>query len=294
MRGGNLSASCGQKRAPGKRQRAEGSGQFLKHFSREMPPTTFFRKQRTQRQRAIAIDETLAEAHASLGFITFWYDWNWDEAERECKRALELNPKSSEAHLVYAHLLSNTGRHAEALDEARRARELDPLNLRTNSLEAEFMIHAGRVDEALIRLEKVFELDANFWFAHLFAASAYIEKGKYREAVEEARRAWKLSEEQSLSLPFEGIALAKAGRRKEAEIVVAKLLQRSRERYVPPYHLALLHNGLGEKEATFAWLQQAYEQRDPKIAFLKVEPKWNNLRTDERFKEMIRKVGLPD
>ena len=119
----------------------------------------------------------------------------------------------------------------------------------------------------------------------MFAASAYIEEGKYAEAVEEARRARKLSDEQSFSLAFEGFALAKGGRRKEAETVLEKLLQLSKECYIPPYYLALLYNGLGEKEATFAWLQQAYEQRDPRIAFLKVEPKWNNLRTDRASKK---------
>src|SRR5207237_6644665 len=149
----------------------------------DMPPNEFFPQAKAALQKAIEIDDTLAEAHAVLGFTIFWYDWDWGAAEGQYRRALELNPNSADAHLAYAHLLSNTGRHAEALAEAKRARELDPLNLRTNALEGELLIYAGRTDEALERLQKTFELDPNFGFAHIFASSAYIEKGMYEEAI---------------------------------------------------------------------------------------------------------------
>ncbi len=141
----------------------------------EMPPAEFLPKAKAAARKAIEIDDTLAEAHAVLGFIIFWYDWNWDEANDQFKRALELDPNSADAHIFYANLLSNTGRHAEALTEAKRARELDPLNLRTNALEAQFMIHAGRTDEALARLQKTLELDPNYWLA-LFLPPALISR----------------------------------------------------------------------------------------------------------------------
>ncbi|CAN5582535.1 hypothetical protein BH20ACI3_BH20ACI3_38040 [soil metagenome] len=258
----------------------------------EMPATEFLPKARAAAQKAIEIDNALAEAHAELGFIIFWYDWDWSAVENQCKRALELDPNSADAHLAYAHLLSNTGRHAEGLAEAKRARELDPLNLRTNALEGEFLIHAGRTDEALARLQKTFELDPNYWFAHLFASSAYIEKGMFAEAVAEARKARELNPINSQPIAFEGYALAKSGKRAEARAVLEELLKLSNERYVPPYNIALIYNGLGERDEAIAWLERGFEQRDPRMVFLKVEPKWNNLHDDPRFQDLQRRVGF--
>ena len=260
----------------------------------EMPPTEkFFPKAKAAAQKAIAIDDTLAEAHSALGFIIFWYDWDWNEAEKQCKRALELNPNSADAHQAYAHLLSNTGRHAEGLAEAKHARELDPLNLRTSALEAQFLVHAGRIDEALASLQKTFELDPNFWFAHLFASSAYIEKGMFAEAVAEARKASDLFSPSTHPIAFLGYALAKSGKQAEARTVLEELLKRSAEHYVPPYHIALVYNGLGQRAEALAWLERGYRERDPKMVFLKVEPKWNNLRDDPRFQDLVRRVGFP-
>jgi len=142
-------------------------------------------------------------------------------------------------------------------------------------------------------LQKTFELAPNFWFPHLFAASAYTEKGMYREAVVEARRAKELSPVLTVSVSIVGYALAKSGKRDEARAVLDELLKLSTERFVPPYHIAVIYNGLGETDKATAWLEKGYEQRDPKMAFLKVEPKWNNLRDDPRFQDLLRRVGFP-
>jgi TolB-like protein/DNA-binding winged helix-turn-helix (wHTH) protein/Tfp pilus assembly protein PilF len=258
----------------------------------DMPATAFLPQAKAAAQRAIEIDDTLADAHAELGFIIFWYDWDWNAAENQFKRALELNPNDADGHLFYAHLLSNTGRHAEALAEVRRARELDPLNLRTGALEGQFLIHAGRTDEALAGLQKTLELEPNFGFAHLFASSAYIEKGMYPEAIAEGRKARELNGANSHPVAFLGYALAKSGKQAEARAVLAELLNRSKERYVPPYNIALVYNGLDERDETLAWLERGFEQRDPKMVFLKVEPKWNDLRSDQRFQDLLRRVGF--
>ncbi len=257
----------------------------------EMPSAEFL-KAKAAAQKAIAIDDTLAEAHAELGFIRFWYDWNWSAAEEQLKRALDLNPNNSATHMFYAHLLSNTGRHAEGLAEIKRSRELDPLNLRTSALEGEFLIHAGQTDEALAKLQKTLEQDPNFWFAHMFSASAYIEKGMFTEAVAEARKAREHSGGSTHPMSFLGYALAKSGKQEEARGLLDELLKISDERYVPPYHIALIYNGLDERDKTLAWLERGYEQRDPKMVFLKVEPKWNNLRSDPRFQDLLRRVGF--
>ena len=195
--------------------------------------------------------------------------------------------------MFYAHLLSNTGRHAEGLAEIKRARDLDPLNLRTSALEGEFLIHAGQTDEALAKLQKTLEQDPNFWFAHMFSASAYIEKGMFAEAVAEARKAREHSGGSTHPMSFLGYALAKSGKQEEARGLLDELLKISDERYVPPYHIALIYNGLDERDKTLTWLERGYEQRDPKMVFLKVKPKWNNLRSDPRFTDLLHPVGLP-
>jgi tetratricopeptide (TPR) repeat protein len=256
-------------------------------------PAEFLPKAKAAAQKAIDIDDTLANAHAELGFIIFWYDWDWNAAENQFKRALELDPNDADTHLFYAHLLSNTGRHAEGLAEARRARELEPLNLRTSALEGQFLIHAGRTDEALASLQRIIALEPNFAFAHFFASSAYIEKGMFAEAIAEARKARDLNGANSQSPAFLGYALAKSGKQTEARAVLEELLKRATERYVPPYHIALVYNALGERAETLAWLERGYKERDAKMVFLKVEPKWNNLRGDPHFQDLMRRVGFP-
>jgi TolB-like protein/Tfp pilus assembly protein PilF len=258
----------------------------------EMSPTEFLPKSKEAAQKALNIDEELPEAHTALGATIFWHDWNWIEAENQYKRALELNPNSADTHLFYAHLLSNTGRHAEALVEIKRAIELDPFNPFFNALAGQFLVHAGKPDEALVRLRDTFELAPGFWLPHAFAASAYIEKGMFAEAIAEAHRAEELSNGQTISIAYEGYALAKSGKREEAQAVLASLLKRSKERFVPPYHIALAYNGLGQTDEALTWLERGFEQRDPKMAFLKVDPKWNNLRYDPRFQDLMRRVGF--
>jgi tetratricopeptide (TPR) repeat protein len=260
-----------------------------------LPSNEFFPQARAAAQKAIEIDDTLAAAHAQLGFITFWYDWDWGGSEKMLKRALELDPDGADTRLFYAHLLSNTGRHAEALAEAKRARELDPINLRINALEAQFLIHAGRTDDALTRLQETLEMDSNYYLAHLYASSAYIEKGMYSEAISEARRAREISGARSTySEAFLGYALAKSGKEAEARSVLDGLLKSSAEHNVSSYEIALIHNGLGHHDDALAWLERAYAQRSPAIVFLKVEPKWNNLRSDPRFQDLLRRVGLSE
>jgi len=258
----------------------------------EMPAGDFFLPAKEAAKKAIAIDDTLADAHAELGFIIFWYGWDWNAAENQFKRAFELDPNNADAHTFYAHLLSNTGRHAEGLAEIKRAIELEPLDSRSKALEGQFLLHAGRTDEALASLKTSIELDPDFWLAHLFAASAYIEKGMFDEAIAQARKAEELSGGHSHAFAFEGYALAKSGKQRKAQEVLAALMRLSTKRYVSPYSVALIYNGLGKRNETLTWLEKGYEQRDPKMVFLRVEPKWNNLRDDSRFQDLLRRIGL--
>jgi len=258
----------------------------------EMEPGELFSKAKAAAKKSIEIDPLLADGYGSLAVSSFWFDWDWEESERLNKRALELNPNSAAAHLFYAHLLSNTGRHDEALAEMRIALELDPLSPFANALQGQFLTHAGKIDEALDQLRKTYELDPNFYFPHMFASNAYIEKGMYEQAVAEARRATQLAPNQTMTEVFAGYALAKLGRRDEALAVIDALTERSKTRFVPPSHFAMVYNGLGETDKAIAWLEKAYEARDPKMTFLKVQGEWDNLRSEPRFIELMRRMNF--
>lgn len=258
----------------------------------ELPPQEMMPQAKAAANKAIEIDDTLAEAHAVLGFIIFWYDWDWNAAENQFKRALEIDPNNGDTHIFYAGLLSNTGRHTEAFAEARRAVELDPLNLRTASLEAQYLIYAGKPDEALARLQKILELDSNYWFPHQFRAIALIDKELYEEAIAAARKSLE-NNFVTRTVSFLAYAQAKSGKRAEARAELEKLLELAREGYVPPFNTALIYNGLGERDETIKWLERGIEKRDPRMTFLKVDRKWNNLRGDAHFQEIMRRVGLP-
>lgn len=260
-------------------------------LSAEIVPRENLPKARAAAKRAVEIDDTFSEAHTALGSIHFW-EWNWSEAEKQYRRALEINPNNGDARILYAHLLSATGRHSDALIEARRARELDPLFPYVNALEGQFLLHAGYVDEGLYRLQQTFDLAPNFWLPYLFASSAYIEKGNFPEAIEQAQKAKNLSGVSTHPDAFAGYALAKSGKRDEAEAVLNDLLKLSTARFVSPFHIALIYNGLDETEKTLEWLEKAYEQHDPKMVFLMTEPKWNNLRNEPRFIDLLRRMNL--
>ncbi|MGI8788905.1 MAG: protein kinase domain-containing protein [Pyrinomonadaceae bacterium] len=259
----------------------------------DLPSEEFFPKAKAAAHKAIEIDDSLSETYSALFWATFWYDWDWSECERQCLRAIELNPKSGDAHESYAHLLSNVGRHDEALAEIKRARELDPLHLRINALEGQFLLHAGKPDEAIEPLQKTLELVPQFWLAHLFLSCVYIEKGMFAEAVESAEKARQFSGISTHPIAFGGYALAKSGREKEARALLKELLNLSAERYVPSSNIAMIYNGLGETENALEYLERAFAERDARMAFLKVEPKWNSLRREPRFIELMRRVNFP-
>ena len=258
----------------------------------EMPPGEVLTKARAAAQKAVEIDDALAEGHSSLGTNIFFYDWNWTEAENQFLRALELDPNSSMAHYGYAHLLSNTGRHAEALAEIKRSRELEPLSPFINSFEAAFLTVAGQPDAGLDRVRIALDLDPNFYFAHLIAAAAYREKKMYHESIAESRQAKALSPNQTYSNVGAAYALAMTGQVDETRAILDEMLRLSESHFVPPYHIALVYNALGETDQALAWLEKGYEQRDPKMIFLKVESRWDNLRGDPRFQDISRRVGF--
>ncbi len=261
-------------------------------LTNDFPANETMPKAKAAALRAIEIDPTLAEAHAVLAWIAFFYDWNWPEAEKLCLQGLKFDPNNADIHTAYAHLLSNTGRHSEALAEIKRAKELDPVSLRINALEGQFLLHAGKTDAAIEELQKTLELDADFWLAYLFLSSAYIEKEMYDKALVEASKAKEFSLGHTQSLAYKSFILAKAGRKNEAKAALDELSGLSEKKYVPPYNLALAYNGLGENGKALDHLEKAYEEKNLLLVFLKVEPKWNDLRNEPRFIELMRRMNF--
>lgn len=242
--------------------------------------------------RAIELDGRLDSAWASLCFIQVWWDWDWPAAERSCRRAIELNPNGADGHRAYAVLLSDLGRHEQAIAEARRAAELDPLALITNAIEGHVLFYAGRNVEAVAQLRSTLELDATFWVTHLFLGKVHLARDELQEALAEFEQARALSAGNSEAVSMIGYTLARSGDRKGAQAALAELLGRSPAHYVPPFNVAMLYNGLGDADNTFAWLEKAHADRDVRLTFLKIEKKWDPLRSDARFEALTRKMGL--
>ena len=258
----------------------------------ELAPSEYLAKSKAAANRAVEIDDALSDGHATLGMTLFWGDWDWAGAERQFKRALELNPNEVNAHLFYAHLLSNTGRHSEALLQVKLARELDPLFPFAGALEGQFLMQAGKPDESLDRLQKTFELAPNFWMPHMFAANTYIAAGRFADAIVEARKSIALPGASTYAIALESYALAKSGQKEEAQRSLDKMLEVSKTRFMPPTHIAIAYNGLGDTQNALNWLEKGYELRDPKMAFLKVDTKLDNLRSEPRFAALIKELNL--
>ncbi|MCA1605856.1 MAG: winged helix-turn-helix domain-containing protein [Acidobacteria bacterium] len=258
----------------------------------DVAPKDAFPNAREAVTKALELDDSLADAHASLGWIKFWFDWDWAGSESEFRRAIELNPNNVEARRGYAHLLSITGRHEEALSEVERARELDPVSLIVNTLQGQFLHSAGRDDEAVRRFEKTFELDPNFWVAHVNLAYVLIHKKMYGQALTELAKAREQSGGNTQTIALTGYVLALSGERERARGVLEELRRLSGQRYVPPYNLAIVHHGLGEREEALGWLERAYEERDVMLTFLAVDRKWDALRSERTFVSLLERMNL--
>jgi tetratricopeptide (TPR) repeat protein len=227
-----------------------------------------------------------------LGRIKAYYDWDWAGAEAEFKRAIELNPNSSDAHREYAGYLTAVLRTEEAITEAKRARDIDPLSQLNNYHVAWALISARRYDEAIQQSEQVLR---TFPQAHLWIGWANIGKGKYDEAIMNFEARLRALGDDPVTTANLGYAFGVAGRRNEAEKVLAELRELSEHHHVSPYLVAVVYAGLGDKNQTFAWLDKAYQVRSRMLAHgLKVNPVWDPLRTDPRFAELLRRVGLPE
>ena len=261
-------------------------------FSADVPSKDCLPQAKAAAMKALEIDDSLAEAHASLAFSIAFFDWDWTGAEREAKRAVALNPDSGMAHFAYAHVLSNLGRHDEAASEGGQAIALEPVFPLFRAIVAMFLHHAGHNDEAYAGLQKALELEPNFWIAHVTLGKVLIQQGKYAEAIAELEKAKELSHGNSEAIASIGYVAALAGDASKARAVLGELKTLSRQRYIPLHNIALVYNGLGEQSEALFWLEKAYDERDVLVALLQVDPKWDSLRSNPRFVAILKRIGL--
>jgi DNA-binding winged helix-turn-helix (wHTH) protein/Tfp pilus assembly protein PilF len=242
---------------------------------------------------ALAIDNKLAEAHASLAHVLMNYDWNWPETEKEFKLSIELNPDYATAHQWYAvHYLTAMARPEEALQEMQRALKLEPTSLVMNSFMGATLYFAGRYDEAMEQCRRTIEMDTNFAVAHWHLGLAYEQKGMFDDAIAEFNKATTLSGDSPLMKASLGHALATAHRFDEAIMILNELKELSKHRYVSSYETAAIYVALGDHEQGFNLLRRAYKEHCFHLVYLKVWPQFSVVRKDPRFQDLLSGIGL--
>jgi serine/threonine-protein kinase len=259
-----------------------------------LAPKEAFPQAREAAQKALQLDASLAEAHTALATVNFAYDWDFSAAAREYQRAIEINPGYSDAHQMNSYYLAAIGRFNDALAEMKRALELDPVSLEKTTGIGEILYQQRHYDEAIGQYRKALEMDSNSGFTHWALGRALLAQGKFNEAIAEFQKAIPLSGDS----PDEPVELARAyalaGRRDEALKIIGELNKLSEHKHVSPTGIAAIYGALGDKNQAFAFLNKAFDERDFVLIMLKVEPMLDPLRSDPRFAELVRRIGLPE
>ncbi|MBL8125233.1 MAG: hypothetical protein JNJ39_14110 [Blastocatellia bacterium] len=255
-----------------------------------VPPREAEPKAKAAATKALELDGSLAETHNLLGKIIFWYDWDWEAAQKEWKRANELDPSFPSPYPIYSAAM---GRYEEAAKQQQAMLQHFPLDLLLNMDAAGIFLSAGRLDESIAQSRKALEIDPDSWWSHQTLGLAYERKKQYTEAIAELQKA-RLSDTNPSSLGYLGYVYGAAGKRPEAEKVLGELKELSNRRYVSPFYTACIYAGLNDKENAFAWLERAYQEKSPWMPLLKMQTVLDNLRDDPRFKDLLKRMNLPE
>jgi tetratricopeptide (TPR) repeat protein len=256
-----------------------------------MTPKEAFTKAKAAALKALELDSALGEAHNSLAFCMDAFDWDFDSAGKEFRRAIELNPGYATAHHWYAWHLSVLGRYDEAIAEMRKAENLDPLSLIINADLAELLVIAHFYDESMRQSRKTIEMDPSFALAHNQLAQAYLQKHMNEEAVAELQKAVQLSGGSPTCITSLARAYAASGKRSEALKLLSDLKKRSIPSYSDASEISVIYAALGDKDQAMIWLEKGYEDRfNPSVL---LRPGFNPLRSDPRFQDLVRRIGLP-
>jgi len=262
-------------------------------FFNVVAPREAMPKAKTAAVKGLEIDKALAEAHVSLGYISFTYDGDWPAAGKHFEQALALNPAYTRGHTFYPFFLSSIGRSEEALEVAKGALDLDPASPAVSHSLAVQLYLARKFDRAIEQAHDTLEMDANFAISYAVLGEVYLSKGMYREGLSELEKYSALSRSGAASLALLGYSHARLGERKESLQVIEALKAASKQSFVPALFVALVYAGLEDKDQAFTWLEKAYEERFNRLAYLKVEALWDPLRSDPRFADLLRRVGIP-
>jgi TolB-like protein/DNA-binding SARP family transcriptional activator/Tfp pilus assembly protein PilF len=255
-------------------------------------PADAFPKAREAARRALALDSTLAEPHATLGYVAMYYDWDWRSAEAEFQRALALNPSYATAHEWYGLFLTAMGRFDEAMAHEQRAQELDPLSAAIAGTAGWVLYYSGRLTQAEHQLKIALRMDPGFALGHLYLSRIYLAQGRLDSALGQSAATGPVRTTVP-TLAGEGYILARNGRPDLARRVLAQLDSMVRTQYVTAYAVALVHAALGQRDSAFAWLDQAVDERTHWLVWLNRDSRWDLIRDQPRFQAIVRRVGLP-
>jgi TolB-like protein/Tfp pilus assembly protein PilF len=262
-------------------------------FFNVLAPREAMPKAKAAAVKGLEVDKELAEAYVSLGYVSFTYDGDWPAAAKHFEQACTLSPVYSSTHTFYALYLSSLGRSEEALEVAKRALDLDPASPAVSHSLAVQLYLARKFDQAIEQAQNTLEMDANFAISYAVLGEVYLAKGMYREGLSPLEKYSALSRRSATSLAFLGYSHARLGERKEALRMIEELKAASQQTFVPALFVALVYAGLEDKDQAFTWLEKAYEERFNRLAYLKVEALWDPLRSDPRFADLLRRVGIP-
>ena len=251
-----------------------------------LPPKEAYSKAKVATLKALELDDTLAEAHASLGYIDSDYDWDWPGAESELLRAIAINPNYAQAHRLYARYLQRMAKHEEALAAARRAQELDPVSAVNSQVVGYSLSFAGQQDQAIGEFRRALDFNPSFASSHCGLGRAYERKAMLEQAIAEYQAC---GSKQWLAHGY-----AAAGRRSEARRLLAELKAGAGRQYTPAYGIAIVHADLGENDQALEWLERAYEQREPALTFVRLAESFYPLRSDPRFQDLVRRMNFPN
>jgi len=257
-----------------------------------MPPHQAYPRAKAAAKKALEIDPELAEAYASLGWITMWYDWDWPAAERHFLKAIQKKPDYPPAHLWHGLCLSFTGRFDESIREIQEARELEPLEPVNSTVLGWALYMARRFDESIGQLRRVIESDPEFSIAYWYQSGNFVAKKMWGEAIATLQKLVHLSAESVFALASLGGAYGWAGMKDEAFKILERLDGLSKDRYVPSLHRAIVWLGLGEKNEALENLEKAYLERESLMACLKIWPFFDSVRSEPRFKALLKKMNL--
>jgi eukaryotic-like serine/threonine-protein kinase len=257
-----------------------------------MPPSEAMSRAKEAVSRALALDNSLAEAHRARADIMFNYDWDWPSAEREYRRAIELSPSYAEAHHQYGWLLAMSGKTSEAIAELKLAQQLDPLSLYIGvDLNVPYYV-ARQYGLSIEQSRKVLEMEPNFFLAHLALGEAEVQMHDFSSGILELRKARSLEDKPWIIAEL-GYAYAASGRKQEALQLLNELREQAKHRHVSPFGFAIIYAGLNNQDECFQWLERAYEERSPWLTLIKVEPMLDAIRPDPRYADLLRRMGPP-